>query len=368
MSVTQIELQAIAVVVAASCALPGVFLVLRRTAMMSDAISHTVLLGIVLAFFVVQDLTSPILVLGAAAVGVLTVSLVELLTNTRLVKEDAAIGLVFPALFSIAVILISRYARGVHLDVDAVLLGELAFAPFDRLAILGIDVPRALAVMVGILALNALFIGLFYKELKLATFDAGLAATLGFSPVLIHYGLMALVSVTAVGAFDAVGSILVVALMVTPAAAAYLLTDNLRTMLALSVGIACAGAVGGYWLARGLDANIAGSMATMVGVIFLLIFLFAPERGVLAVARRRRRQRWEFAQTMLAVHLLQHEGRPESQVENRVDHLVEHIRWQPDFAERVVRYAERKGTVRRQAGRLQLTETGRTLAQQRLVQ
>jgi manganese/zinc/iron transport system permease protein len=244
----------------------------------------------------------------------------------------------------------------------------LAFAPFDRLVILGLDLPRALVVMGVILLLNLTFILLFYKELKLATFDAGLAATLGFAPGLLHYGLMALVSVTAVGAFDAVGSILVVALMVTPAAAAYLLTDDLRTMLLLSVLIGAASAVAGYWLARALDGNIAGAMATMTGVSFLLVLLFAPNRGLVAVMRRRVRQRWEFALAMLTVHLLQHEGRPEASDENRVDHLVEHIRWQPSYAEQVIRYAERKGAVRRQGGRLALTDVGRVLAQQRVVQ
>jgi manganese/zinc/iron transport system permease protein len=366
MTITQLEIQAIAVIVAAACALPGVFLVLRRTAMMSDAISHTVLLGIVLTFFIVQDLASPLLIVGAAATGLLTVWLVELLSGTRLVKEDAAIGLVFPALFSLAVILISRFARGVHLDVDMVLLGELAFATFDRLTLFGLDLPRALVVMGAILLINLAFILLFYKELKLATFDAGLAATLGFAPALLHYALMGLVSVTAVGAFDAVGSILVVALMVTPAAAAYLLTDDLRVMLILSVLIGAGSAIAGYWLARALDGNIAGAMATMTGVSFLLVLLFAPDRGLVAVARRRARQRWEFALAMLAVHLLQHEEDKASD-ENRVDHLVEHIRWQPNFAEQVIRYAERKGAVRRQAGRLHLTDLGRVLAQQRVV-
>ena len=145
MNTYQLEIQLIAAVVAVACALPGVFLVLRRMAMMSDAISHTVLLGIVLGFFLVGDLGSPLLIFGAAATGVLTVVLVEVLNRTRLVKEDAAIGLVFPALFSLAVILISRYAGNVHLDMDAVLLGELAFAPFDRLVVLGTDIgPRAL--------------------------------------------------------------------------------------------------------------------------------------------------------------------------------------------------------------------------------
>lgn len=368
MSVTQIEIQLIAAVVATACALPGVFLVLRQMAMMSDAISHTVLLGIVIMFFLVQTLESPLLIVGAALMGVITVSLTELLNRTRLVKHDAAIALVFPALFSIAVILISRFARGVHLDADAVLLGELAFAPFDRLSILGLDLPRALVVMSVILLVNVLLIALFYKELKLATFDAGLAAALGFSPALIHYGLMAMVSVTAVGAFDAVGSILVVALMVTPAAAAYLLTDELRRMLLYSVVIGIVSAVGGYWMARWLDANIAGSMATVTGIVFVVIFLVAPNRGIVALAQRRQRQRWEFAKTMVAIHLLQHENGPDADHECRVDHLVEHLRWQPDHAEKVIRYAERKGAVRRHSGRLLLTDVGRDVAQAALVQ
>lgn len=362
-----LEIQLIAVVVAAACALPGVLLVLRSMAMMADAISHTVLLGIVLAFFLVQDLQSPWLLLGAAAIGLLTVSLVELLNRTGRVKQDAAIGLVFPALFSLAVILISRYARGVHLDTDAVILGELAFAPFDRMTILGIELPHALVTMTVILLVNVIFIAVFYKELKLATFDPALAAALGFSPALLHYALMALVSVTAVGAFDAVGAILVVALMVTPAAAAYLLADDLRKVLVLSVLIAAGSALGGYWLARLLNANIAGSMATVTGIVFLLVLMLAPARGLVAVARRRWRQRWEFAQTMLAIHLLHHEDTPAARDENRVDHLLEHIRWQPVFAERVIRYAEHKGHVRRQRGMLQLTEQGRQLARRAML-
>ncbi len=368
MTITQIEIQLIATIVAIACALPGCFLVLRQTAMMSDAISHTVLLGIVLMFFIVGSMESPLLIVGAAATGVLTVALTEALSNTRLVKQDAAIGLVFPALFSIAVILISRFARGVHLDVDAVLLGELAFAPFDRLTFAGVDLPRALVVMSIILTLNVAFISAFYKELKLATFDPGLAAAFGFSPGLLQYALMALVSITAVGAFDAVGSILVVALMITPAATAYLLTDQLRRMLLISAIIAALSAIGGYWLARAFDVNIAGAMTTMIGLIFMLVFLFAPERGMFALARRRVRQKWEFAQRMLLIHLSQHESGPEAALESRVDHLVEHIRWQPVYAEQVIRYAEHHGMVRRLAGQLFLTDLGRNLAGQAIVQ
>jgi len=365
MTIPQIEIQLIASVVAVACSLVGVFLVLRRMAMMSDAISHTVLLGIVVAFFLVQDLGSPLLIISAAATGVLTISLVEVLNKTRLVKEDAAIGLVFPALFSIAVILISRFAANVHLDSDAVLLGELAFAPFDRFEVFGVDVgPKALVVMGVILLLNLLFIVLFYKELKLATFDAGLAATLGFAPGLIHYGLMALVSVTAVGAFDAVGSILVVAMMVGPAAAAYLLTDHLPRMLGLSALIGVASAVSGYWLAHWLDASIAGSMATMIGVLFLATFLLAPERGIIALARRRRRQKWEFARRMLIIHLLNHEGSPEAEEESRVEHMYRHMRWDPEFAAQVIKRGVRADWIVRRDGHVVLTEKGREAARE----
>lgn len=360
----ELEVQLIAVVVAAACAIPGVFLVLRRMAMLSDAISHTVLLGIVLGYFVTRDLASPALFLGAVAMGVLTVSLVELVNRTGLVREDAAIGLVFPVLFSIAVLLISRYADNVHLDTDSVLLGELAFAPFDRVTLLGAELPRALAVGGATLLANLLLVGLFYKELKLSTFDAGLAAALGFAPALVHYGLMTIVSVTAVGAFDAVGSILVIALMVAPPAAAYLLTDRLPAMLALSVAIGAASALAGYWAARWLDVSLAGSMATMTGVAFLLAYLLAPERGLLALAARRARQRWEFAQQMLALHLLNHEGTAEAVEECDPAHLSAHLRWQPAFVSAVLRRAEEAGLVHRSGPILALTDRGRQLAQE----
>ena len=359
----QIEIQILAVVVAVACALPGTFLVLRRLALVSDAISHSILLGIVLGFFLVGNVNSPLLLVGAALVGLLTVMLVAVLQRTGLVKEDAAIGLVFPALFSIGVILISRYADDVHLDVDAVLLGELAFAPFDRLVFWSWDWgPVSLVVMSVILVINVAAIATFWKELKLSTFDPALAVALGFAPALVQYGLMSMVSLTAVGAFDAVGSILVVALMIAPPATAYLLTDSLPRLLLLASGIGAASALSGYWLAYLLDASIAGAMATMTGAFFAAAWLLAPGRGLVAAARRSARQRLEFAQTMLAIHLANHEGLPEAEIESRVEHLYGHLRWEPSFAERIVRGAERRGLVRERDGSLALTEAGRLLA------
>lgn len=355
----QLEIQIIASIVAVACALPGVFLVLRRMAMMSDAISHSILLGIVLAFFITKDLNSPFLIVAAALTGVVTVSLVELVHRTRLVKADAAIGLIFPVLFSLGVILLTRHAGNVHLDTDAVLLGELAFAPFDRFEINGVDLgPKALYVMSVIMLLNIAFIALFYKELKLATFDSALAAAIGFSPGLIHYGLMSVVSVTAVGAFDAVGAILVVSLMVGPPVSAYLLTDNLAKMIFLSVLTGILSAISGYWLAHLFDVSIAGSMATMVGIIFGLVFAMAPDRGLIAIARRRARQKNEFALSMLLVHLLNHQKSPEESRECRVAHLPQHLHWNKEFLEKIIYLGEKEKSLTRKDEILNLTTAG----------
>ena len=336
---------------------------------MSDAISHAILPGIVLAFFLTESLSSPLLILAAAGTGVLTVFFVELLQRTKLIKEDAAIGLTFPALFSIGVILISRFAENVHLDMDAVLLGELAYAPLNRLKAFGYDLgPVSLYVMGTILVINLVFILLFYKELKLVTFDASLAAALGFAPTLIHYGLMTLVSVTTVGAFDAVGSILVVALIAGPPTTAYLMTDKLSRMLILSAIIGSVNAVSGYWLASLFDVSIAGAIATMTLLIFILVFLVVPNRGVIAIARRHARQKWEFAQTMLVIHLFNHEGLPEAESESEIAHLYEHLRWEPAFATQVVKHALHNQYVSQRETLLILTEQGRVIAQQALVQ
>ncbi|WP_028459848.1 metal ABC transporter permease [Chloroflexus sp. Y-396-1] len=363
----QLEVQLIAVVVAAACTIPGVFLVLRRMAMLSDAISHTVLLGIVLAYLISNSLTSPLLFVGAVAMGVITVWLVELVSGSRLVHEDSAIGLVFPALFALAVLLISRFAGNVHLDTDSVLLGELAFAPFDRIVFFGLDLPRALVVGIGTLILNLTLLLLFYKELKLVTFDPALAATLGFTPTLIHYGLMTSVSLTAVTAFDAVGSVLVVALMIAPPATAYLLTDRLPRMIVLSVAIGIAAALSGYWLARLFDVSIAGTMATMTGVGFLGTFLFAPRRGIVAQVRQQQINRERFALQMLTLHLLNHEGTGNAGVECHPHHLIEELRWPASFATSVVRRAEQRGLVQRQGELLILTEQGRQFADAAIV-
>lgn len=366
---SQITIQLIAALCAVACALPGVFLVLRRVAMMSDAISHVVLLGIVCGFFLVWDINSPVLIIGATLSGLLTVFLVEWLAGTGRMKRDAAIGLVFPMLFSIAILLITRYADNIHLDTDSVLLGELAFAPYDHLIFRGHNLGARGLWSIGLLAiLNISFLMLFYKELKLATFDPGLAASLGFSPILIHYGLMAVTSFTAVQAFDIAGSILVVALMIVPASSAWLLTDKLSRMLIFSALIGVLGALGGYWFSYFTDTSIAGSMAVILGVVFGGTLVFAPYRGMVAMVMRRRRQKILFAGEMLSVHLLNHENSDNKNIENCIAHLGEHLRWNDSFSMRVVRYMEKSGFITRELGGvLELTQSGRTLARESLL-
>lgn len=355
MSNPQFEIQLIAVVVAVACAIPGVFLVLRKMALISDAISHSILPGIVIGFFITQDLNSPLLIALAALTGVITVVLVEIIQKTGLVKEDTAIGLVFPALFSIGVIMIAKNANDVHLDVDAVLLGELAFAPFDRLLLFGTDMgPKALWVMGTVLLITLVLLFLFFKELKVSTFDAGLSSALGFSPLVLHYGLMSVSSITVVGAFDAVGAILVVALMIAPAATSYLLTSNLKKMMLLSVGFGVFSAITGYWLAHALDASISGSMTTVLGFVFLMVYLFAPSKGLLAVLYRQKQQRTEVSLITFLLHLSNHsEAR-----ERHINHLNEHINWQKVRAQTVLDLAEKNNMIIIKNNIVSLTEKG----------
>ena len=355
MTNAQFEIQLIASLVAIACAIPGTFLVLRKMAMISDAISHSILPGIVIGFFITQDLNSPLLILLAAITGVLTVIMVEKIQQTKLVKEDTAIGLVFPALFSIGVIMIAKYANDVHLDIDAVLLGELAFTPFDRLYYNDMDLgPKSLWVIGIILTFTLGLLFAFYKELKISTFDAGLATSLGFSPAILHYGLMSVASVTTVGAFDAVGAILVVALMIAPAATAYLLTTNLKKMIALACFFGVFSAISGYWAANYLDASIAGSITTMLGLVFLAVYLFAPSKGLFAVLYREKQQRLEVSLITFILHLTNH-----TEVEERhVNHLNEHINWQKVRSKAVLNLAQKNNLVTIDNNIVSLTEKG----------
>jgi len=348
--------------VSAACSIPGIFLVLRKMAMMSDAIGHAILPGIVIGYFITQNLNSPLLILGAGLAGLFTVFIVEMVNKNALIKEDASIGMVFPMFFSIGVILVTLFAGNIHIDTDSILLGELAFVPFDRLWFNGVNMgPRVAWVMGVILILNVIFLALFFKELKLSTFDKALAASLGFVPVAIHYGLMTSVSLTAVAAFDAVGSILVVAFMVIPPAIAWLLTDDLKMMFFYSVlsGVICS--IGGFYLAVLLDSSIAGAITTVFGIALFLVFLFSPEKGYVSTLRLRRLQRYTFAELALLIHLDNHKNTAAEVVENRRDHLQDHFNWETAFSEKVLVNLKKKNLLSDESGLLKLSEAGEKL-------
>lgn len=281
---------------AAACALPGAFLVLRRMAMMTDAISHAILPGLVAGYVIASGPNLLTGALGATAAAIVTVTLVEALQRTRWLDGGAAMGIVFPAMFALGTVLVSRWFANVHLDTDAILYGNIEFAFFDRLVIAGRDLgPRSIWVMSVLLAINLALLGFLYKELKVTTFDPGMAAMLGISPAVVHYVLMLALSVTTVGAFTAVGAILVVALVIVPAATARLLTDRLPAMIGLSVVIGALAAWTGFELALWLDTSVSGAMVTMLGAFFGLALLLSPSQGLIATALRRRANARRFA-------------------------------------------------------------------------
>ncbi len=443
--------------IAISGALLGTFLLLRGMSLTSDAISHTVLLGIVVAFLVLTsllqqepDLSSPWLIIGAALAGVATVVLTEAIYRSGLVKQDAALGLAFPLLFAVAVILVSRYVQDVHLDEDAVMVGEIGVAWADtnshclencetvtinpddpraeitrrcnncrELAITPRDEgaeftetcdncgtyspaqawqaglvesepllifwPKSVTVMLLITVLTLLFVVLFFKELKLSTFDPALAAALGFRPTLLNYALMITVSLVAVGAFEAVGSILVIAFFIIPPAAAYLLTDSLTRMLIYSSGIGAAGAYFGYDLARGsfmglfqLDAVLAGlnrlfglgllekwdssisaSMVLMIFFFFLTAWILSPRYGLVSTVLRRKRQQHSFDRQVVLAHIHNHAGTALANQELAVPTLYHHFRWSPQKTKRILNQLQARNMVHIDSDQVRLTARGK---------
>ena len=282
---------------ATACCLLGPFLVLRRVALMGDAVSHSVLPGIVLVYILLGTRAPLPVIVGAALFGVICVLGVEALRATGLVKSDAAIALVFPTLFALGVLGINHYASDIHLDLDSTIYGEIAFVPFTPVNFAGIEMPEALVALTAVALVNLVLIAAFWKEVKVTTFDPGFARTIGISPTLVSRLILVAVAVTAVTAFEAVGAILVITLLIVPAAAAYLMTDRLWIMVVLSVAIGWLAAVVGHQAAIAFDTSIAGAMGVVATVCFAGALFGSPRYGLIAraVQRARRRRRLDQA-------------------------------------------------------------------------
>ena len=335
---------------AAACAVLSPFLVLRKLSMVSDAISHSVLLGIVIAFFIVKDVGSPFLIVGAAIFGVITVFAVEFLSGTGLVKNDDAL----------AVVLITKFARNVHLDTDVVLMGEVIVAPLNRIEFMGIDLSKAFVQMGILLVVNLLFVIIFFKELKVTTFDRGFAKLAGFSSGALFYALMTLSSFTAVTAFDAVGAILVVSFLITPGAAAYLVSKDLKVMIAISVGYAVINSSIGYVLSLLMNVSMSGMTAAAAGVTFLLTFLFNREGLITAIFIRLKRKS-ELKPELFLTHIGNHSGKREEREELGLGSIRDHLKWKQAEVDKIAERLINNGLIRIDTDKniYDLTERGR---------
>ncbi len=295
------------VLAAVTCGLLGNFLVLRKLSLMGDAISHSVLPGLVVAFLVAGSRSPVAMFLGAAIAGVATVVLVEVVKKLGRVEPGAAMGVVFSLLFALGVLLIQQveHLSNVDLDADCVLHGQLEDlawfdAPDSWPEVFQVSTlqaaPRQVRTLAVMAVLAMLFVSLLFKELRIAAFDPALATTLGFPATLLHYLLMIFVAAATVASFEAVGSILVIAMLICPAATARLLTDRLGTQIACSMAIALVTAVGGYLAASWIPAiwerdsvNAAGAMSVTSGVLLMLAIVGSPRHGMISKAVRKRK-------------------------------------------------------------------------------
>lgn len=292
----------IGVFAAIACALPGNFLILRRQALIGDAISHVVLPGIVVAFLVTGVVASLPMLLGAAGAALVAVILIEVVKRLGRIEPGAAMGVVFTTLFAGGVLLLEQSDTSkVHLDVEHALMGNLeSLVWFTATGWGSLLDPEALAAlppelgrMAAVATLIAVLTLVFWRWLKIATFDEGFAEALGIPARALGLGLVITAAVAAVAAFDAVGSIIVIAMFICPPAAARLMTNRLEHQVWWSIGFATVSAVLGYvlagygplWLGSKNAVSAAGMIATVSGVILGLACLFGPHCSRIGVAR-----------------------------------------------------------------------------------
>ncbi len=351
---------------AVSCALLGNFLVLRRMSMMGDAISHAVLPGLAIAFLIFHSRGSMVMFAGAVIAGVLTALFTQWIHQLGKVEQNASMGVVFTTLFAIGLILIVQALDHVDLDPGCVLYGAIEAVPMQHVSVLGLSVPRAVATLTPMLIIDLAFVIFFYKELKISSFDPSLATTLGINATLMHYVLMTLVAATTVASFESVGSILVIAMLIVPAAAAYLWTDRLLSMIIVSSVIAVLSAVLGHigaiaptWFGYN-DTNTAGMMAVVAGVMFAVTMFIAPRHGLISRFAHRTLLRIRIArEDVLGLLYRLEELQPAGDGASTM--LIRNaIGAGPMLTNLVLRALAREGRIDRQGSNVGLTDAGRS--------
>lgn len=267
---------------AINCSLLGTYLMLRKMAMVSDAMAHSVLPGIVIAFLITSSKSSFVVIIGAGFIGVLSTFLIGFLHTKAKLQSDASIGVNFTWMFALGIILVSLYSKKIDLDPECVLYGEIAYVPLDSwITNAGMNLgPKPMYTLLLVLLLNLIFIIVSYKKLMITTFDPLYSTSIGININIWHYLLMGITSFTIVIVFDIVGVVLTVALIIVPPATAYLITKNLKLMLLISVILGTFDSVVGYFLSVCINSAISGAMVTVAGCVFACVF------GVHCIRRR----------------------------------------------------------------------------------
>ncbi len=352
---------------AASCAIPGTVLVLRRMSLMGDAISHTVLPGIAIAFLITGSRDPTAMLIGAIVVGLLTAFLVQTIQSLGRVEVGASMGIVFTFLFAFGLVLMRQAVDHVDIDPDCVLYGSIELAWFDQVHFAGMDVPRGLVVNGVMLLANLILILVFYKEFKITSFDPSLAKTQGVRPALMHYLLMTMTAATAVAAFETVGSILVVAMFIVPAATAYLLSDRYGVLMCLAVGISIIAAVLGHLGAITIPlwfgfsgTSTAGAMAVATGFLFVVAWIGSPRDGLFTRALRRVELRLQILREDVLGILWRLEERNQGAVQS--PQLATAIGAHPLMMRIALKRLAHQGRIAKEGSCWLLTDQGRSLA------
>ena len=352
---------------AAACALPGTLLVLRKMSMMGDAISHTVLAGLAIAFLVTHRRDPATMFVGAVVIGLVTALLIQLVGSLGRTEIGASMGIVFTSLFAMGLVLMRQAIDHVEIDPDCVLYGAIEASYFDQITWMGMNLPRAAIINGGAGIFNLLLIVVLYKEFKVSAFDPALSTTLGINANVMHYLLMTMTAVTTVAAFETVGSILVIAMLIVPPATAYLLTDRLSFMMCWSVLLAILAAIFGHvsavtvptWFGFG-GTSTAGMMAFCAGLIFVAVWLLAPRHGVLSKVFHRCILQLRIVREDVLGLLYRLEELPSSHELSATPALLQGILGVgPVVSTLAVSSLTRRGYIEHRSGQLHLTNQGR---------
>jgi len=333
--------------VAIVAAIIGCFVVLRRMSFLGDALSHAMLAGVTGGYLFTRllfdsDAHAPAMIVGSLLAAVVTVGLIGLVKNLSRIKEDAAIGIIYTGIFSVGGILASVFHKYIHIDLFHFVAGQV-------LAVSDADMWFSAAVAVVVLSL----VILFYRPLQLTTFDPIMAAAIGVPVVLVEYLLTLCTSLVVVSGVQMVGVILVVGMLISPAASAYLISDRLPRMLWLSALFGVTGVVGGLYLSMWLNVARGSALVLFLTVQFLVVFVVAPRYGLIAGWLRRA----QMVPQPLVEDILRSIDKDPGQV-TPLATIHSHVEARPEAIRRALRGMQRQGLIELEEAGLRLTEPG----------